>query len=41
MMRIVKETHIDFMSKTGLAGLLSAALILAGIVSMVVNGGPK
>ena len=40
-MRIIKETHIDFMSKTGLAGLFSAALILAGIVSMVVNGGPK
>ena len=29
------------MSKTGLAGLLSAALIIAGIVSMVMNGGPK
>ena len=41
MMRIVKETHIDFMSKTGLAGLFSAALIIAGIVSMVMNGGPK
>ena len=41
MMRIVKETHIDFMSKTRLAGLFSAALIIAGIVSMVMNGGPK
>ncbi|HIA94787.1 MAG TPA: protein translocase subunit SecF [Candidatus Marinimicrobia bacterium] len=40
-MRIIKETHIDFMSKTGLAGLLSAVLIVAGAASMVLKGGPK
>ena len=40
-MRIIKETHIDFMSKTGLAGLLSLALILVGLGSMIVKGGPK
>jgi preprotein translocase SecF subunit len=40
-MRIIKETHIDFMSKTGLAGLLSAVLIVAGVASMVLKGGPK
>ena len=40
-MRIIKETRIDFMSKTGIAGILSAFLIIAGITSMVINGGPK
>jgi preprotein translocase SecF subunit len=40
-MRFIKETHIDFMSKTGIAGLLSAFLIVFGVVSMVMNGGPK
>ena len=29
------------MSKTGLAGLLSAVLIVAGVASMVLKGGPK
>ena len=40
-MRIVKETNIDFMSRSFVAGLLSAGLILAGVISMVMNGGPK
>jgi preprotein translocase SecF subunit len=40
-MRIIKETHIDFMSKTGLAGILSAVLIVLGVASMVMRGGPK
>ena len=40
-MRIIKETRIDFMSKTGIAGILSAFLIIAGVTSMVINGGPK
>jgi len=40
-MRIIKETHIDFMSRTGIAGILSAVLIIAGMGSMVAKGGPK
>ncbi len=40
-MRIVKDTNIDFMSKTTLAGSLSAILIIIGFASMIVNGGPK
>jgi len=40
-MRIIKETHIDFMSRIGIAGVLSAILIIAGVASMVSKGGPK
>lgn len=40
-MRIIKETHIDFMAQTGKAGILSIALIVLGIASIVMNGGPK
>ena len=40
-MRIVKETHIDFMSQRKLAFILSAVVLLSGIGSLVVNGGPK
>tara|TARA_B100000809_G_scaffold238304_1_gene258940 strand:- start:363 stop:1286 length:924 start_codon:yes stop_codon:yes gene_type:complete len=40
-MRIIKETHIDFMAQTGRAGILSIALIVLGIASIVMNGGPK
>ena len=40
-MRIIKETHIDFMSQRKLAFILSAVVLLSGIVSLVVNGGPK
>ena len=40
-MRIIKETHIDFMSKTGLGVLLSALLIVLGVASIVMKGGPK
>jgi len=40
-MRIIKETHIDFMSQRKLAFILSAVIILSGIGSLVVNGGPK
>ena len=40
-MRIVKDTNIDFMSKTTLASSLSAILIIIGFASMIVNGGPK
>jgi len=40
-MRIIKETHIDFMAQTGRARILSIALIVLGIASIVMNGGPK
>ena len=40
-MRIVKDTNIDFMSKSSLALALSAILLILGLISMVVNGGPK
>ena len=40
-MRIIKETHIDFMSQRKLAFILSAVIILSGIGSLVMNGGPK
>ena len=40
-MRIIRETHIDFMSKTFLAGCLSALLIIIGAASLIINNGPK
>jgi len=40
-MRILKKTNIDFMSNIKLAGILSATIIIVGIGSMVLNGGPK
>ena len=40
-MRIVKDTHIDFMSKTFIAACISAVLIIVGAVSLINNGGPK
>jgi len=40
-MRIVKDTNIDFMSKTFIASCISAMLILVGAVSLITNGGPK
>ena len=40
-MRIVKDTHIDFMSRTFIAACLSATLIIVGAVSLITNGGPK
>ena len=40
-MRIVKDTNIDFMSKATYAGFLSAVLLLLGLISLVVNRGPK
>ena len=40
-MRIIKETHIDFMSKTVLGILLSALLIVIGVASIIMKGGPK
>ena len=40
-MRIVKDTNIDFMSRTFIASCISALLILVGAVSLIINGGPK
>lgn len=40
-MRIIKETHIDFMSQRKLAFVLSMVIIISGIGSLIVNGGPK
>jgi preprotein translocase SecF subunit len=40
-MRIIKDTNIDFMSKTFIASCISALLILVGAVSLITNGGPK
>ena len=40
-MRIVRETHINFMSQRKVASLLSAIIILSGLVSLLINGGTK
>lgn len=40
-MRIIKETHINFMGQRMKGFILSAVFILAGVISLVVNGGPK
>ena len=40
-MRIIKKTNIDFLGKTNITTLLSIFLISGGIISMVLNGGPK
>jgi len=40
-MRIIKKTNIDFLGRTNITTLLSIFLISAGIISMVLNGGPK
>ena len=40
-MRIVKDTNIDFMSRTFIASCISALLIVLGAVSLITNGGPK
>ena len=40
-MRIVKDTNIDFMSRTFIASCISALLILVGAASLISNGGPK
>ena len=40
-MRIIKETHIKFMSKRRASFILSMFLIFSGIGSLVINHGPK
>ena len=39
-MRLLKNTHFDFLGKRRLAGFLSAAFIVLGIGSLVAKGGP-
>jgi preprotein translocase SecF subunit len=41
MMQFFGETHIDFIKLRWKATTISAIIILAGIVSMIVKGGPK
>jgi len=40
-MRLIKETDIKFMSQSRLAYFLSGVLILAGLISMLLQGGPR
>lgn len=40
-MRLIKETRIPFMSQTRLGFSLSGAMILVGLISLVLQGGPK
>ena len=40
-MRIIRQTNIDFMSQARTAGFLSVLILLLGIVSLIINGGPK
>ena len=39
-MRLLSKTNIDFISKQKLTGLLSIVLIIAGIASLIMKGGP-
>ena len=40
-MQIIKNSNIDFINNSKLTVLLSGALILAGIFSLIINNGPK
>jgi len=40
-MRIIKDTNIDFMQQRKLAFIISVVVILSGVISLLVNGGPK
>ena len=40
-MRIIKDTSIDFMSKSHLTRIISLSIITLGIISLVINNGPK
>ena len=40
-MRIIKDTKIDFMSKSSIARFLSSTFILVGIISLIINRGPN
>ena len=40
-MRLIRETNVDFMSQTRLAVFLSIFILIVGIGSLIINGGPK
>ena len=40
-MRLIKNTKINFMAKTTLASIFSSILIISGIGSIIIKGGPK
>tara|TARA_B100000700_G_scaffold62658_1_gene68997 strand:- start:388 stop:1284 length:897 start_codon:yes stop_codon:yes gene_type:complete len=40
-MQLIKNTKIDFISKARITIFLSIGIILAGIVSLIINGGPN
>ncbi|RTZ72161.1 MAG: hypothetical protein DSY99_04300, partial [Candidatus Neomarinimicrobiota bacterium] len=40
-MRLIKETDIKFMSQSRFAFFLSGAVILAGLISLFLQGGPR
>ena len=40
-MRLIQETHIKFMSQRRFSFVLSAVVILAGLGSLIIQGGPK
>lgn len=40
-MRILKETHIDFLGKRNLGFAVSALVVGIGLVSLILQGGPK
>lgn len=41
MFRIIRETNIDFMGARKVALIISLALIVAGLVSLLAHGGPR
>jgi preprotein translocase subunit SecF len=40
-MQLFRETNIDFLGKKNIAATVSGILILAGIISLIVHGGPQ
>ena len=40
MFELIKNVNIDFLGRRKLAGMISGAVILAGLVSLVLHGGP-
>ena len=40
-MRIIKKTNIDFMGKSNFAKIFSILMITLGVISLIINNGPK
>ena len=40
-MRIIKDTNYDFMSKVGVTRILSILVLSIGLISPIINKGPK